>query len=40
MKWLNLIIKILHIMAVAGTYAAVFESLLKAIRAILSFLGF
>ena len=40
MKWLNLIIKILHILAVVGTYAAVFELLLKAVSAILSFLGF
>lgn len=40
MKWLNLIIKILHIMAVVGTYAAVFELILTAIRAVLSFLGF
>ncbi len=40
MKWLNLIIKILHILAVVGTYAAVFELLLTAVRAVLSFLGF
>ena len=40
MKWLNLIIKILHILAVIGTYAAVFELILTAIRAVLSFLGF
>ena len=40
MKWLNLIIKILHIMAVVGTYAAVFELILTAIRAVLSFLGY
>lgn len=40
MKWLNIVIKILHIMAVIGTYAAVFELILTAIRAVLSLLGF
>ena len=39
MKWLNLIIKILHILAVIGTYAAVFELIFTAILAVLSFLG-
>ena len=40
MKRLDLIIKILHIMTVLGTYAAFFEILLKAIRIVLSLLGF
>ena len=40
MKQLDLIIKILHTMAVIGSYAAVFEILLKVVRAILSLLGF
>ena len=40
MKWLTSIIKILHILAVIGTYAAVFEIILKALHALLSLLGF
>ena len=40
MKWLDIAIKILHIIAVIGTYAAIFEALLTAIRAVLSFLGY
>ena len=40
MKWLDIAIKILHIVAVIGTYAAVVELILTAIRAILSLLGF
>ena len=38
MKWLNLTIKLLHALAVIGTYAAVFEILLKVTRAVSSFL--
>lgn len=40
MKWLDIAIKILHIVAVIGTYAAVVELILTAIRAILSFFGY
>ena len=40
MKWLDFAIKILHIMAVIGTYAAVIEAILTIIRAVLSFLGY
>lgn len=40
MKWLNTAIKILHIVATVGTYAAVFEIILTALRAVLSLLGF
>ncbi len=40
MKKLELIIKILHILTVIGSYAAVFELILTVIRALLSFLGF
>ena len=40
MKWLDIAIKILHIIAIIGTYAATFEALLTAIRAVLTFLGF
>ena len=36
MKKLDLIIKILHIMTVLGTYAAFFEILLRAIRCVFS----
>ena len=40
MKWLDIAIKILHIVAIIGTYAALLEIVLTAIRAILSFLGY
>lgn len=40
MKWLDIAIKILHIVAVIGTYAALLEIVLTAIRAILSLFGF
>ena len=40
MKKLDLIIKILHIITVTGTYAAFFEILLRVIRCVLSLLGF
>ena len=40
MKWLDLAIKILHIVAIIGTYAALLEIVLTAIRAILSFFGY
>lgn len=40
MKKLELIIKILHILTVIGSYAAVFELILTVICALLSFLGF
>ena len=40
MKWLNIAIKILHIVAVIGSYAAVFELILVAVRAVLTRLGF
>ena len=40
MKWLDLAIKVLHIIAIIGTYAALLEIVLTAIRAILSLLGF
>ena len=40
MKWLDIAIKILHIAAVIGTYAALLEALLTAIRAVLTLSGF
>ena len=40
MKWLDVAIKILHVVAVIGTYAAVLEVILTVIRVILSLLGF
>lgn len=40
MRWLDIAIKVLHIVAIIGTYAALFEIVLTAIRAILSLLGF
>ena len=36
MKKLDLIIRLLHFIAVVGTYAAVLELILKAIRAVMS----
>lgn len=40
MKWLDFAIKMLHIIAVAGTYAALLEIVLTVVRAILSFFGY
>ena len=39
-KWLNTAIKILHFVAMIGTYAAFFEIILTAVRAVLNHLGF
>ena len=39
-KWLDLTIKLLHVVAIIGTYAAVLEILLKVVHAMLSFLGY